>query len=52
MTNYFAGKKFTSREACENWLSHFFANRDDGFYEMKFPLKWQQVTEQNGAYLT
>jgi len=55
MANDFAGEKFASREACENRLSQFFANRDEGFYErgiMKLPSKWQQVIEQNGAYLT
>ncbi|QQP53934.1 Putative DD34D transposase, partial [Caligus rogercresseyi] len=54
MVNYFASEKLASREACENRLSHFFANRDEGFYErgiMKLPSKWQQVMEQNGAYL-
>ncbi|XP_011050533.1 PREDICTED: histone-lysine N-methyltransferase SETMAR-like [Acromyrmex echinatior] len=55
MANDFASEKFASREACENRLSQFFANRDEGFYErgiMELPLKWQQVIEQNGAYLT
>ena len=51
----FASEKFASREACENRLSQFFANRDEGFYErgiMELSSKWQQVIEQNGAYLT
>jgi len=55
MANNFASEKFASREACENRLSQFFANRDEGFYErgiMELPSKWQQVIEQNGAYLT
>ena len=55
MANDLAGEKLTSREACENRLSQFFANRDKSFYErgiMKLPSKWQQVIEQNGAYLT
>jgi len=33
MANNFAGEKFASREVCENRLSQFFANRDEGFYE-------------------
>jgi len=55
MANNFAGENFTSREACENRLSQFFANRDEGFYErgiIELSSKWQQVIEQNGAYLT
>ena len=55
MANTFAGEKFASREACENRLSQFFANRDKGFYErgiMILPSKWQHVIEQNGAYVT
>ncbi|OAD54130.1 Histone-lysine N-methyltransferase SETMAR [Eufriesea mexicana] len=50
MANNFAGEKFASREACENRLSQFFANRDKDFYErgiMELPSKWQQVIEQN-----
>jgi len=53
MANDFAGEKFASREACENRLSQFFANRNEGFYErgiMKLPSKWQQIIEQNGAF--
>ncbi|KAG5307589.1 CRBN protein, partial [Pseudoatta argentina] len=52
MANDFADEKFASREACENRLSQFFTNRDEGFYErdiMELPSKWQQVIEQNGA---
>ncbi|KAG5308008.1 SETMR methyltransferase, partial [Acromyrmex insinuator] len=55
MANDFAGEKFALREACENRLSQFFANRDEGFYErgiMELPSKWQQVIELNDAYLT
>jgi len=53
MANNFAGEKFASREACENPLSQFFANRDEGFYErsiMELPSKWQQIIEQNGTF--
>lgn len=55
MANALGGVKLASRKACENWLSEFFANRDKGFFErgiMKLPSKWQQIIEQNGAYLT
>ena len=54
MANDFADEKFVSREACENRLSQFFANKDEGFYERGImeSSKWQQVIEQNGAYFT
>ena len=55
MTIYLAGEQLASREACQNRLSQFFVNRDKGFYEigiMKLQSKWQQVVEQNGAYLS
>ena len=55
MAIYLAGEQLASREACQNRLSQFFVNRDKGFYErgiMKLPSKWQQVVEQNGAYLS
>ncbi|GFU20631.1 transposase [Trichonephila clavipes] len=48
-------KKLESRENCENRLLEFFANKDQCFYErsiMRVPLKWQQIIQQNGAYLT
>jgi len=32
MANNFAGEKFASREACENRLSQFFANRDEEIF--------------------
>ncbi|QQP54762.1 Transposase, partial [Caligus rogercresseyi] len=50
MANDFGGEKFASRKACENLPTHFFANRDEDFYErgiMKLTSKWQQVIEQN-----
>ncbi|CAK9834554.1 Histone-lysine N-methyltransferase SETMAR [Anthophora retusa] len=55
LQNSLTGVKLATREACENHLSQFFANRDKDFYErglMKLPSKWQQIIEQNGAYLT
>ncbi|KAL9910473.1 histone-lysine N-methyltransferase SETMAR-like isoform 1-T5 [Glossina fuscipes fuscipes] len=55
LQNFFNAKKLESREDCENRLLEFFANRDQDFYErviLKLPLKWQQIIQQNGAYLT
>lgn len=52
MSNINAGEKFTWSEACQNRLSQFFANSEEGFYEtgiIILPSKWQQVIEQNGA---
>ncbi|GFU32659.1 hypothetical protein TNCV_4709511 [Trichonephila clavipes] len=52
---FLSDKKLGSREDCENRLLEFLANKDQDFYErgiMKLPLKWQQIIEQNGAYLT
>ncbi|KAL6420427.1 hypothetical protein ACFW04_014434 [Cataglyphis niger] len=54
LQNFFNDKKLVSREDCENRLLEFFANREQDFYErgiMKLPLKWQQIIQQNGAYL-
>lgn len=34
-------------------MTQFLPNSDGDFYErakLKFPLKWQLVTEQNGVY--
>lgn len=46
------GLKLTSKKACQNGLSQFFANRDEVFSErdmMVLPSKWQLVTEHNGV---
>ena len=54
MANALGGVKLDSKEACEKWLSEFFANKEGGFYEggiMKLPSRWEQIIEQNGAYL-
>ena len=54
MANALGDTNLASLEAGENWLSEFFANRGKGFYErgtMKLDSRWQQVIEQNGAYL-
>ncbi|GFX62600.1 histone-lysine N-methyltransferase SETMAR [Trichonephila clavipes] len=55
LQNFLSDKKLGSREDCENRLLEFFANKDKDFYErgiMKLPLKWQQIRQQNAAYLT
>ncbi|CAD6994021.1 unnamed protein product [Ceratitis capitata] len=55
MANYLGGEEMASREACENRLTQFFANKDKVFYEggvMMLPLQWQKVIEQDGEYLT
>ena len=54
MANALGGVKLDSKEACEKRLSEFFANKEGGFYEggiMKLPSRWEQIIEQNGAYL-
>ncbi|GFW53186.1 histone-lysine N-methyltransferase SETMAR [Trichonephila clavipes] len=52
LQNFLSDKKLGSRE---DRLLEFFANKDQNFYErriMKLPLKWQQIIQQNGAYLS
>ncbi|GFS98641.1 transposase [Trichonephila clavipes] len=54
LQNFPSDKKSGSREYCENRLLEFFANKDQDFYErctMVLPLKWQQIIQQNCAYL-
>ncbi|GFX77197.1 histone-lysine N-methyltransferase SETMAR [Trichonephila clavipes] len=53
--NFLNDKKLISREDWENRFLVLFANKDQDFYDrgiMKLPLKWQQVIQHNGAYLT
>ncbi|XP_043502668.1 histone-lysine N-methyltransferase SETMAR-like isoform X2 [Polistes fuscatus] len=48
------GVKLTSKEACENQLLQFFAQKSQQFYTdgiMILPQKWQKVIDQNGIYL-
>ncbi|GFT07025.1 mariner Mos1 transposase [Trichonephila clavipes] len=55
LKNFLSDKKLGSREDCKNRLLEFFANKYQDFNEraiMKLPLKWQQMLQQNGAYLT
>ncbi|GFY24200.1 histone-lysine N-methyltransferase SETMAR [Trichonephila clavipes] len=55
LQNFLSDKKLGSREDCENRLLDVFANKSQDFYErgiMKPPLKWQQIIQQNGVYLT
>ncbi|GFU17025.1 mariner Mos1 transposase [Trichonephila clavipes] len=55
LQNFMSDKKLGPLEDCENRLLESFANKDQDFYErgiMKLPLEWQQIIQQNGAYLT
>ncbi|GFX18954.1 histone-lysine N-methyltransferase SETMAR [Trichonephila clavipes] len=55
LQNFLSDKKWGSREDCENRLLEAFGSKDQDFYErdiMKLHLKWQQIIQQNGAYLT
>ena len=55
LQNFLSDKKLSSREDNENRLLEFFASRDQDFYErgiMNLLFKWQQIMEQNSAYLT
>ncbi|GFU85973.1 mariner Mos1 transposase [Trichonephila clavipes] len=55
LQNFLSDKKLGSREDCENRLLDVFAKNDQDFYErgiMVLPYKWQQILQQNGAYLT
>ncbi|GFV26601.1 transposase [Trichonephila clavipes] len=55
LQNFQSNTKLGSREDCENGLLEFFANKGKDFYErgkMKLPLKWEQLIQQNGTYLT
>ncbi|GFT68405.1 mariner Mos1 transposase [Trichonephila clavipes] len=55
LQDFLSDKKLGSREDCENQLQEFLAIKDQGFYErgiLKIPLKWQQIIQQNCAYLT
>ncbi|GFT33984.1 mariner Mos1 transposase [Trichonephila clavipes] len=54
LQNFLSDKKLGPREDYENRLLKFFANKDQDFYERgitKQPLKWQQIRQQNDAYL-
>ena len=54
MQNSLNGVKLASREACENYLSQFFAEKPQKFYTdgiMSLEEKWQKVVDQNGTYL-
>ncbi|GFS89963.1 transposase [Trichonephila clavipes] len=55
LQNCRSDKKLGSIEDCESRLREFFANKVQDFYErgnMKIPLKWQQIIQQYGTYLT
>ncbi|GFT73134.1 histone-lysine N-methyltransferase SETMAR [Trichonephila clavipes] len=53
--SFLSYKKLESREDCENRLLDDFSNKGRDIYErgiMKLPLKWLQIIQPNGAYLT
>ncbi|GFX43515.1 transposase [Trichonephila clavipes] len=55
LQKFLSDKKLGSREDWENRLLDVFANKDQDFFErglMKLPLKWQEIMQLNGAYLT
>ncbi|GFV91349.1 histone-lysine N-methyltransferase SETMAR [Trichonephila clavipes] len=55
LRNFQSVKKLGSREDCENRLLEFSANKGQDFYErgiMKLHLKWQQIIQKKGIYLT
>ena len=46
--------KLDSKEACENHLVQFFAQKSQKFYSdgiMILPEKWQKVINRNGTYI-
>ncbi|GFW04675.1 histone-lysine N-methyltransferase SETMAR [Trichonephila clavipes] len=52
---FLSDKKLVSRQDCENRSLDVFAKKSQDFYArgiMKLPLKWQQIMQQKGAYLT
>ena len=54
LKNSFNGVKLASKEACENHLVQFFAQKSQKFYSdgiMILPEKWQKVIDQNGTYI-
>ncbi|GFX54842.1 histone-lysine N-methyltransferase SETMAR [Trichonephila clavipes] len=55
LQNFLGDKKLGSREDFKNRSQEAFSNKDEYFYErglLKLPLKWQQILQLNGAYLT
>ncbi|XP_061722930.1 histone-lysine N-methyltransferase SETMAR-like [Cydia pomonella] len=54
LQNSLNGVKLVSKEACENHLVQFFAQKPQKFYSdgiMILPEKWQKVIDQNGTYI-
>jgi len=54
LQNSLNGVKLASKEACENYLKQFFDQKPQKFYRdriMALPQKWQNIIENNGAYL-
>jgi len=54
LQNFLNGVKLASKKACENHLKQFFDQKPQKFYRdgiMVLPQKWQNIIENNGAYL-
>ena len=54
LQNSLNGVKLASKEACENHLVQFFAQKSQKFYSdgiMILLEKWQKVIDQNGIYI-
>ena len=54
LKNSLNGKTFNDAEAVKSHFVHFFADKDQMFYEhgiMKLLEKWQKVIEQNEKYI-
>ena len=54
LKNSLNGVKLASKEACENHLVQFFAQKSQKFYSdgiMISSEKWQKVIDQNGTYI-
>lgn len=54
LQNYLDGRTFASNQDVKNHLDHFFASKDQKFYERGInllPQKWQKVLDKNGEYV-
>lgn len=55
LQNFLNEKKFTSDSQVSSALKDYFASKDESFYKQgieKLPLRWQQVINNNGNYIT
>jgi histone-lysine N-methyltransferase SETMAR len=54
LSNYLGEKKFDDENDLKTDLANFFAQKSPGFYErgiLSLPARWQQVIDNNGAYI-